>query len=172
MMTSTNAMRITFISILLIISTSVFALEKGEPAPSLNGSEIRELEQMKLDQFLGKTVLVDFWATWCIPCRQSFPHLNELQTELKDDFVVLSVNASDTREDITHFVKRYPVNFPILINVSNSQIQKYNIEGLPTSYLIDKNGRLLKQFVGFKPSYLTEIKTIVLAQNKYRVNHE
>ena len=167
------AMRIIYISILLITSNNAFALNKGDAAPPLNGSEVRQSDKMELEQFLGKTVLVDFWATWCIPCRQSFPHLNELQAKLKDDdFVVLSVNASDTRQDISRFIKKYPVTFPILINVPNSQIQKYNIQGLPTSYLIDKKGLIIKHFIGFKPRYLSEIKTSVLAQNKHRVNHE
>lgn len=145
--------------LLLMCSHTSFALMKNDIAPPLKGIDIRSQKAFALDDLLGKIVLLDFWASWCIPCRQSFPYLNDLQDELKNNnFIVLGVNLNESSEDILKFTKHFPAQFLILRDVPESQRAFYDIEGVPTSYLIDQKGQVVQKFTGFRKSELNKIK--------------
>lgn len=151
--------------LLFFYSFSSFSLTENEIATPLSGIEVHSQKALALNDLLGKIVLIDFWATWCIPCRQSFPYLNDLQDALKnDDFIVLGVNLDESSEDILTFTRRFPAQFLILRDVPESQRISYEIEGVPTSYLIDKNGFVVKKFTGFKKSEFNKIKQWVSSQ--------
>ncbi|MFT6924847.1 MAG: thiol-disulfide isomerase/thioredoxin [Psychromonas sp.] len=159
------SLRCTAGFILLICSLPSFCLTKETIAPPLDGIEIHSQQALGLHDLLGKIVLIDFWATWCIPCRQSFPYLNDLQDELKnDDFIVLGVNLDENSKDILKFTHRFPAQFLILRDVPEWQRTAYEIEGVPTSYLIDKKGKIVKKFTGFKKSEFNKIKQWVSTQ--------
>ncbi|MEI6896586.1 MAG: TlpA disulfide reductase family protein [Psychromonas sp.] len=132
-------------------------------APPLMGQGINNHTAIALKDYLGKVVLIDFWASWCAPCRRALPELNSLRNKYKN-FEVLAINLDKNSEDAKYFLKQYPVQYPILINVPVSQINAYQIEGLPVSYLIDKKGKIIKRFVGFKKSYLQKIEDFLLKQ--------
>lgn len=160
-----SKLQYSVVLILLILSASAFALTDNEVAPELSGVEIQSQKAVNLSDYSGKTVLLDFWAAWCAPCRHSLPYLNSLQAELKNNnFIVLGVNLDENPKDAIKFLNRFPVQFPILKNVRKSQISRYQIEAMPMSYLIDKDGKVVKSFVGFKKSELKKIKQWVLTQ--------
>ena len=107
-------------------------------------------------------VLVDFWASWCGPCRQSLPLLNELRDELGSEyFEVIAINLDQNPEDGKRFLQKYPVNYPVLTDTTGSTPQKYQLSGMPTSYLIDQNGEIQGVHEGFRSSDIDKIRKAV-----------
>ena len=150
--------------LLLLLSLPVRALSLHETAPAIEAMDINQHTSIKLQDYLGKVVLIDFWASWCVPCRRALPELNRLRNRFKDkNFEVLAINLDKNSQDAQRFLNRYPVQYPVLIDVPAAQLRAYQIEGLPVSYLIDKNGIIIKRFVGFKKSHLQQIALFLSA---------
>jgi peroxiredoxin len=103
-----------------------------------------------LSSFRGKTVLLNFWATWCGPCQQEMPSLEALYQRYKDQgFVIVGVSLDEEGWPVIEgFLKRVPVNFPLLLDASQSVSDAYQIFRIPESYLIDEAGRIIDKFVG------------------------
>jgi thiol-disulfide isomerase/thioredoxin len=106
--------------------------------------------QVRLRDFEGKVVLLNFWATWCYPCRREIPSLERLYQMRKDrGFEIVAVNAERTStSQITSFAKKYGMSFPILLNPQGDLGNKYWIRAVPTSFLLDKNGVIRWKIVG------------------------
>ena len=104
-------------------------------------------KKYKLSDLKGKVVILNFWATWCGPCRMEIPDFNELYLENKDKgLIILGISTDDTKRGLTNFLKSYKVEYPILFG-SNKQISKISneyggIRALPTSIIIDANGEI------------------------------
>lgn len=111
-----------------------------------------EGKPISLSDYKGKVVFIDFWATWCPPCRLSIPYVEKLYEQYKDneDFVVLGINLEESKEDITKFMKKQKMNYPILLS-DNKVISNYKISSIPRFFLIDKNGDVYNKYVGFAP---------------------
>ena len=100
----------------------------------------------------GKVVYVDFWASWCEPCRQSFPWMNDLQRELgKDGFVVIAVNVDHERSDADEFLHRFAPDFRISYDPEGAVAERFHVKGMPTSFLIDRAGIVKTSHAGFRP---------------------
>jgi thiol-disulfide isomerase/thioredoxin len=109
----------------------------------LNGREI------DLAEFKGSVVLVNFWATWCEPCRQEMPSLNQLQKRLgARRFKVLAVNIGEGRARIQQFLAAVPVDFTIVRDADSTVMKAWRVRILPSSFLIDQNGSMRYQLVG------------------------
>lgn len=105
--------------------------------PALTGGTT-DLKQMR-----GKVVLVNYWATWCPPCRKELPSMNRLSERLAGKpFVILGVNAGDSAEDIRAFLEKVPVNFPIVLDEDGKSLKPWQVFAFPTSYVVDKQGRV------------------------------
>jgi peroxiredoxin len=103
----------------------------------------------KLADYRGKVVIVNFWATWCPPCRQEFPSMDKAYQELqKDGIVMLAIDVGEDGDTIFEFSADYPVTFPILMDMDASITRQYGVIGLPTTYLIDPQGQLIYQVIG------------------------
>lgn len=99
--------------------------------------------QAKQD-YHGRVVLLNFWGSWCPPCREEFPSLERLQKRIdRDDFTVLAVTVSDTADGVERFLKGHAVPFDVLIDTSDRTADAYRAAGVPVTYLLDRQGRLI-----------------------------
>jgi peroxiredoxin len=133
----------------------------GGPAPEivlpdLQGKEIR------LSDLRGKVVLVNFWATWCKPCKEEMPAMQASYDKLRDEgFVVLAVNELEDTEKVAEHIRTHDHTFPVVMDHSNRVANRYGVVGLPASFLIDRQGIVREKIFG---SLLTEERIMELFQ--------
>lgn len=120
---------------------------------------------VKLSDYKGKVVVVDFWATWCPPCRKGIPDLISIQSEFKNDVVVIgiSLDQEKTLKDVENFIKSYGINYPVVYGDEKVSKDYGNIQAIPTSFVIDKKGNIVDKHVGLVPkdSYTDKIKELL-----------
>lgn len=119
----------------------------GQPAPALRlpvlAGQGGEGGETSLAQLRGRVVLVNFWAAWCPPCRKEMPSMARLAERFAHrPFTILGVNAGDGPEEIRRFLEQVPVPFPILLDRDGIQLKPWQVFAFPTSYVVDKRGRL------------------------------
>ncbi len=134
---------------LLLLSVLSFATASfASPAveiSSLAGSPVKTDAELA-----GKVVIIDFWASWCGPCRKSFPFFNQLQQKHQAaGLVVLAVNEDESRSDAEAFLQQYPANFAVLFDKEGQLASQYQIPGMPTTVVIDRNGKIRYSHSGF-----------------------
>ena len=138
-----------------VLNTPTFAATTA-PAfdlPTKNAS-------ISLEKLKGKVVYVDFWATWCAPCRKSFPWLNEMQSKYKDQgLVVVAINLDKDYDKIEEFLGKYPGNFTVAYDPEGKTAEQFKVMGMPSSYLIDRNGQIHMSHIGFKESDADKLET-------------
>ncbi len=108
---------------------------------------------LDLSAYRGKVVYLDFWASWCTPCRRSFPWLDGLARQFsKDNLVIIGVNMDQTKELAQKFLDDTPALFPIIYDPHGAIATTFNITGMPSAVLIDRGGHVRFQHVGFSDS--------------------
>lgn len=124
-----------------------------------------EGKTVKLSDYKGKVVIIDFWATWCPPCRKGIPDLISIQKDFKDDLVIIgiSLDGEKTIKDVPGFVKSYGINYPIVYGDEKVVAAYGGIEGIPTAFIVDKEGNVVDQHVGLVPieTYVNKIKELI-----------
>lgn len=134
--------------LLITLSTQNFAAEK---APSFKVPT--DAGDIKLEDLHGQVVYVDFWASWCAPCRKSFPWLNEMQAKYGDQgLTIIGVNVDKDRKLAENFLKKNPASFKMVYDPDGKLASKYKLIGMPSAYLIGKNGNIQHSHVGFRVS--------------------
>ncbi len=124
-----------------ICTFNVNATEISEPAPQFTLPALQQDQPVTLKAFAGKVVYLDFWASWCAPCRTSFPLLNALHKRLKaQGFEVIAINLDEDKTKAEQFVKEIPVDFTVLRDGKGEWADRYVVESMPTSFIIDKQG--------------------------------
>lgn len=99
----------------------------------------------------GKVVYVDFWASWCVPCRESFPWMSGLQRRFATDgLVIIGVNVDHERADADLFLNRYMPEFRVSFDPAGRLAEQFKVQGMPTSFLIDRNGQIRLRHAGFR----------------------
>jgi len=122
-----------------------------------------ELNTKRLSQLQGKVIYLDFWASWCKPCLKSMPLLNQMRANLIDEeFEVIAINLDNKPELGIKFVQQNPVDYPVVRAEDDTIFQLYQINGLPTSYLLDKEGVLRYVHQGFKEKDMDKIRQQVM----------
>lgn len=121
----------------------------GHPAPDFALPTLAG-ETVRLSDFKGKPVLVNFWATWCGPCRSEFPDFQKASIDNADKLVIIGINntTTDQKELVPAFLEEFGVTFPIVLDETGDTAKAYNILGLPTSIFIDRNGNVNEIFTG------------------------
>ena len=123
---------------------------EGKQAPDFSLKAL-DGKTYKLSDLKGKVVLLDFWATWCPPCREELPIIEKLHQEFKDkNLVVLGISNED-RQTIENFLKNNRLTFPILIDEREKVGKSYKVVAIPRVLLIDKTGKIRKDILGYNP---------------------
>ncbi|MYL60613.1 redoxin domain-containing protein [Virgibacillus halodenitrificans] len=116
--------------------------EIGDTAPDFELVSTNE-EKVKLSDYRGKKVMLNFWATWCPPCREEIPDMQNFYDE--KEIVILAVNLTQTeakKQDVVDFMEKHRVTFPVLLDEASDVSNKYRIQPIPTTYMIDSQGRI------------------------------
>lgn len=134
------------------LSASV-ALAGATPAPDFT-LKSREGENIKLSELRGEVVMINFWASWCGPCRQEMPVLNELYERYNPlGFTILGVNVEQDPRKAEALLREIPVDFPILFDTGNQVTEMYKVVAMPSTVLVDRNGQVRFVHKGYKPGY-------------------
>jgi peroxiredoxin len=135
---------------LLFVSIKVFSGEAKGPAPDFTLPS-KESGNIRLQEQLGNVVLVNFWASWCGPCREELPHLEQLQQKYADlGFTILAVSVDTERAKADNLLKDIPVTFPVLYDTDAQVSELYDVQAMPTTVLIDRDGNQRLLHKGYK----------------------
>jgi len=136
----------------------------GEPAPAVSLPSLTQEGEVSLASLQGKVVYLDFWASWCPPCRVSFPILEEIRQSLgPEGFEIYAISVDDNRDDALKFLDGTPaVSYPLVLDVEGESPQAYGVRGMPTGYLIDRAGVVRKIHQGFKKSDGEKLRAAVV----------
>jgi cytochrome c biogenesis protein CcmG/thiol:disulfide interchange protein DsbE len=144
-----HGLRLAALTLSALVCLPVHALEAGQNAPEFDLQG--RLGAIKLSDFRGKTVYLDFWASWCGPCKQSFPWMNTMQARYASKGLrVIAVNLDQKGSDATAFLAENPASFAIAFDPAGNTPRSYAIVGMPTSVLIGPDGKILLVHSGFK----------------------
>lgn len=145
------------------LSHNLTPVKKVIPASDFDLQNMDE-ENKKLSDFRGKVVLLNFWATWCPPCIREMPSMERLHQQVDaENFKVIAINQMEDMDDVFAFTGQLEIDptFEILFDTSSRVSQKYAVRGLPTTYLIDKNGNIRYRAVGGREFDHPEVIKIV-----------
>ena len=144
------------------------ALDVGDQAPAF-ALLTAQGETVSLEKLRGRVVFVDFWASWCGPCRRSFPWMNEMQQRYGDrDVTIVAINVDKRREDADRFLRQYAAGFTVVYDVAGVTPGAYDVKAMPSSYVVDRGGRIAAIEHGYRddrgPGLEAKIRSIVDAR--------
>ena len=145
-----TAILIAVFTIVWLQSAKYEPLAVGKPAPDFSLADLSD-KHYRLSDFRGKVVFLNFWATWCKPCREEMPSMEILNKNFeKDGLVILAVSIDrvTTTKDIPPFVKGMNLTFPVLIDSWGQTDKRYKLMGVPETYIIDQEGILREKVIG------------------------
>ena len=142
----------------LSATPAALALAVGDPAPPLalpDGAG----QQVELAKLRGSVVFVDFWASWCGPCKRSFPWMNEMSRKYASKGLqVVAINVDKKRDDADRFLKALPAEFTVLYDAAGSSPAAWQVKSMPSSYLVDASGRIAWVENGFRDERKAELE--------------
>ncbi len=148
-----KTIRLGVLVLLLMVAgcSTGYTTQKEKPAPDFQLKTLDD-QTVTLNQFRGKPVLLNFWASWCGPCRDEMPFLQQAYNDYKDKGLIFyEVNEGETPDAINTFFKDNGLSMPVLLDSDKSVGQSYQITGIPETFLIDKNGIIRKWQIGGYP---------------------
>ena len=151
---ATSLLRMVSLALLvagIMIITPLQAEEKKVLAPDFT-LKSRSGENLKLSEFRGELVMINFWASWCGPCRQEMPELERLYQRYKSlGFTILGINQDDKPRNAEKMLKQIPVSFPILFDEKHEVSDQYHVAAMPTTILLNRDGTIRDIHQGYRP---------------------
>lgn len=139
---------------LLVTPFKAYSAGVGEAAPVFTLKDMKG-NTVTLESFKGKIVFLDFWASWCGPCKEEFPELDALyQKYKKDGFEVIGVSVDNSASNVAEFLKKRPISFTVLTNTKGDVAETYGLPGMPTGFIIGKDGIIRHRHAGFSKAFL------------------
>ncbi|RAK12747.1 peroxiredoxin [Halanaerobium saccharolyticum] len=129
-----------------VVSAEV-GTEIGMQAPDFTLKNMND-QEVNLSDYRGQKVFLNFWASWCPPCRKEMPDMQKLHEEYGKEVVILAVNVGENKSTAANFMMENGLNFSVLLDTDKSTAQNYLVRGIPTSYFLDKNGIIKEKVVG------------------------
>jgi len=161
--------RSLIVAALLACASAAFAathlIAIGTPAPSFDLPVFgaKPGHHIGLADLRGKVVLLDFWASWCGPCRQSFPLYEKLRAEFPvRDFTLLAINLDEMADGPTAFLEEHPVHYTSLADPAGEVARQFGLIGMPSSFVIDRDGVVRARHTGFKPQDVDALRNEIL----------
>lgn len=143
--------------VLFLSACNVAGQHLGSVAPDFVLNSV-DGKTVKLSDYRGKVIILDFWATWCPPCRAEIPHFIALQNEYaKEGLQIIGISMDrDGTKAVAPFYKRMAMNYPVLLSDGKVELKYGGIRAIPTTFIIDKNGKIAKRYVGFQEKTVFE----------------
>ncbi|WP_165786634.1 TlpA family protein disulfide reductase [Heyndrickxia camelliae] len=126
---------------------SNIGLSIGQKAPNIKAAGFNG-DSIDLSTYKGKKVLLNFWATWCPPCKAEIPDLVKFYNKHQSEFVVIGVNIESSKNQVKDFIKQYGITYPIIMDKKETISDKYQIQPIPTTYFIDEDGIIYHKQIG------------------------
>ena len=146
---------------LMLMSPAGHAVTAGEAAPPLSAPNAAQ-QPVGLKDYRGKVVYVDFWASWCAPCRQAMPQYDRLYRKWASrGLVVLGVNVDTDRAEADRALKRRPVSFPVVYDPAGSWPERFDLPTMPSGYLIGRDGIVRYVHEGFRTSDVPALEALI-----------
>ena len=134
----------------LVVPNLVIASEVGKSAPDFTLKSL-DGKNLKLSEMAGNVILINFWASWCGPCREEMPLLNALHNKYEPlGFTVLGVNVEEDVKGAKSFLKNFPVDFPVLLDNTNKVSKQFKVVAMPTTVVVDRDGNMRYLHQGYK----------------------
>jgi thiol-disulfide isomerase/thioredoxin len=155
------------LAVAVVCASAALAASSSGPAPGFTLSA-RGGKNISLDQFKGQVVMINFWATWCGPCRQEMPLLEDIYKKYKPmGFTMLAVNVEPDSQAAEAWLGKLskPVTFPVAFDVDSKVSKMYKVAGMPSTVFVDRKGNVRVMHKGYKPGdenfYLTQIRSML-----------
>lgn len=126
-----------------ILFLAVYGCSSGPAAPDVDLYALGTTKPVKLSSFKGKPVVIDFWATWCGPCRETMPELQKIYDEFKPKGLQVVAISSDSAPTIEKFLKDNPYTYPIYVDLDGGAELKFKVDALPTTFVLDRGGNVI-----------------------------
>ena len=157
--------RLGLVTLTTVILASAVNAAGDPPAPAFS-LPARGGSTIDLSQYKGQVVMINFWASWCVPCRQEMPLLDSIYKKYKPlGFTLLSVNVEPEQKDAENFLKQTPVTFPVVFDAKSQVSSLYNVQGMPTTVFIDRKGNVRLMHVSYKTGdenlYMDQIRSLL-----------
>ena len=152
---------------ILMLCFSIDLRAAEQPAKDFSLPDIQSKQQITLSNYFGKVIYLDFWASWCSSCAKALPLFNHWDHALGENFVVVSVNVDEDIADGLDMAAKLQLDFPIAYDKSLNVAKMYQASVLPSSFIIDKNGFIQYQHIGFQEKDAHKLKALIkhLLQN-------
>jgi thiol-disulfide isomerase/thioredoxin len=146
------------------LASPAAAIEPGDRAPNCRLGAVADDARYELEQFRGAVLWLDFWASWCEPCKESFPFLDDLDREFRArGLTVLGINLDEELDDARGFLAGHPVGFAQAADPSGQCPRLFGVRGMPAAYLIDRRGFVRHMHYGFRAGEVPRLRGLVEA---------
>jgi thiol-disulfide isomerase/thioredoxin len=160
---ASDLLKLFFLMLLLVQTVAA-----REAAPLFSGVAVNTEQQVSLADYRGKVVFLDFWASWCAPCRASLPAYEQMRQEIgTEEFEIIAINVDEDTDDGLEFLAQHPVSYPVLADPKGKIGIPYGIRTLPRSFLLDRNGQIITSQKSFKAGDEIELKQEIMELLKH-----